>query len=109
MTTYSPLELYKYNMYVKGCNSSVVGSKSECRVLRLPLLAVVTSLNMRYYFGTYLLHLNLTFATIIDMHPLFFFFFFFCENGSKSGYRIVSNKRSPSNKRPPNLFSNKTR
>ena len=24
-------------------------------------------------------------------------------------YRIVSNKRSPSNKRPPNLFSNKTR
>ena len=24
-------------------------------------------------------------------------------------YRIVSNKRSPSNKLPPNLFSNKTR
>ena len=24
-------------------------------------------------------------------------------------YRIVSNKHSPSNKRPPNLFSNKTR
>ena len=24
-------------------------------------------------------------------------------------YRIISNKRSPSNKRPPNLFSNKTR
>ena len=24
-------------------------------------------------------------------------------------YRIVSNKRFPSNKRPPNLFSNKTR
>ena len=24
-------------------------------------------------------------------------------------YRVVSNKRSPSNKRPPNLFSNKTR
>ena len=27
----------------------------------------------------------------------------------KYKYRIVSNKRSPSNKRPPNLFSNKTR
>ena len=28
---------------------------------------------------------------------------------NKKGYRIVYNKRSPSNKRPPNLFSNKTR
>ena len=27
----------------------------------------------------------------------------------RTTYRIVSNKRSPSNKRPPNLFSNKTR
>ena len=27
----------------------------------------------------------------------------------KKDYRIVSNKRSPSNKRPLNLFSNKTR
>ena len=30
-------------------------------------------------------------------------------SGSYMKYRIVSNKRSPSNKRPPNLFSNKTR
>ena len=29
--------------------------------------------------------------------------------GWYENYRIVSNKRSPSNKRPPNLFSNKTR
>ena len=27
----------------------------------------------------------------------------------RKSYRIDSNKRSPSNKRPPNLFSNKTR
>ena len=30
-------------------------------------------------------------------------------NFANTTYRIVSNKRSPSNKRPPNLFSNKTR
>ena len=29
--------------------------------------------------------------------------------GDWNKYLIVSNKRSPSNKRPPNLFSNKTR
>ena len=39
---------------------------------------------------------NVTFAYILPFH-------------FTSVYRIVSNKRSPSNKRPPNLFSNKTR
>ena len=37
------------------------------------------------------------------------FQFFFAELWIFIAYRVVSNKRSPSNKRPPNLFSNKTR